>query len=378
MIRKKRHIAYVSFNQFDPFLRDGGSISILSRLQFLKKQGNRVSVLNFLANNVPDKLFDNALADGNRKDVIREERTCSAVFMGLDYYEEVLPCGFGQQSNEYRTVLKAIMQIIRQRNIDYVLTADECFLPLLASWLLRIPGAQLFNSLATVQVFEKNNTYVRFLQKRAVFANSQFIQAQIKERLGIASVVWHTFINLYAYQGHRDIARTNTIGFCSRGKNKGGAIVAEIIRRMPERSFIVVGTHYGSCLDNSPRNLTCLGHISEMRKFYGQIDLLLVPSLLEDAFPRVILEAAGNGIPVIATRVGGIPEALGGSGILIDWAHDKEPDIAKIANEYVREIRRVLGDDNVYEYYRQKAFAREKQFELEQTRMAQEIYDKYF
>jgi glycosyltransferase involved in cell wall biosynthesis len=115
-----------------------------------------------------------------------------------------------------------------------------------------------------------------------------------------------------------------------------------------------------------------------MRKFYGQIDLLLVPSLLEDAFPRVILEAAGNGIPVIATRVGGIPEALGGSGILIDWAHDKEPDIAKIANEYVREIRRVLGDDNVYEYYRQKAFAREKQFELEQTRMAQEIYDKYF
>jgi glycosyltransferase involved in cell wall biosynthesis len=189
-------------------------------------------------------------------------------------------------------------------------------------------------------------------------------------------VVWYPFINLYSYQSHRNGARTNSIGFCSRGKRKGGAIVAEIIRHMPEGSFIVVGAHY-SYLDASPANLTYLGHISEMKKFYGQIDLLLVPSLHED-FGRVILEAAINGIPVIANRVGGIPEALGDSGILIDWDHTKEPPIAEIAEKYVREIRRVLGDDSVYQYYRQKAFERGKQYEAEQPRLAREIYNKYF
>ena len=43
----------------------------------------------------------------------------------------------------------------------------------------------------------------------------------------------------------------------------------------------------------------------------------MVPSQWEEAFGRVIVEAQINGIPVLASDVGGIPEALGHGGVLV-------------------------------------------------------------
>jgi D-inositol-3-phosphate glycosyltransferase len=48
-----------------------------------------------------------------------------------------------------------------------------------------------------------------------------------------------------------------------------------------------------------------------------QASALLIPSHSE-TFGLVALEAAASGIPVIASRVGGLPEAVGGNGILLD------------------------------------------------------------
>jgi glycosyltransferase involved in cell wall biosynthesis len=36
------------------------------------------------------------------------------------------------------------------------------------------------------------------------------------------------------------------------------------------------------------------------------------------------LEACANGIPVLASRTGGVPEAMGESGVLLDPAHPAE------------------------------------------------------
>jgi glycosyltransferase involved in cell wall biosynthesis len=53
-----------------------------------------------------------------------------------------------------------------------------------------------------------------------------------------------------------------------------------------------------------------LGRTS-IAEFFPEIEVLVVPSIWEEPFPRVIQEAFAYGVPVIGSNVGGIPEAIG-------------------------------------------------------------------
>jgi len=48
----------------------------------------------------------------------------------------------------------------------------------------------------------------------------------------------------------------------------------------------------------------------EKENFYGKIDVLVVPSLWDEPFGRVIIEAALRGIPVIVSKNGASLELL--------------------------------------------------------------------
>jgi glycosyltransferase involved in cell wall biosynthesis len=57
---------------------------------------------------------------------------------------------------------------------------------------------------------------------------------------------------------------------------------------------------------------------NDMRKVYGKCKILLAPSVWEEGYGRVVTEAQINGIPVVATTRGGLPEAVGAGGVLLD------------------------------------------------------------
>jgi glycosyltransferase involved in cell wall biosynthesis len=51
---------------------------------------------------------------------------------------------------------------------------------------------------------------------------------------------------------------------------------------------------------------------------WESMDLLVVPSLWWENSPLTVLEALAAGLPVIASRTGGVPEVLpGGAGVLV-------------------------------------------------------------
>ena len=53
-----------------------------------------------------------------------------------------------------------------------------------------------------------------------------------------------------------------------------------------------------------------VGFIDDVSSALAQLDAMVLPSLCGEGLPMVMLEAMAAGLPVIATRVEGIPEAI--------------------------------------------------------------------
>jgi len=107
---------------------------------------------------------------------------------------------------------------------------------------------------------------------------------------------------------------------------KGAAVVARIVlelsRGRPEIPFLVVDSRASTDelgrmgLDLSHvENLHRMANTTDPRDFYGVSRIMLVPSLIENA-ALVAREALANGIPVLASDRGGLPETLGDAGFL--------------------------------------------------------------
>jgi len=62
------------------------------------------------------------------------------------------------------------------------------------------------------------------------------------------------------------------------------------------------------------------GHIAhaELSGYYAYADLFVLPAIWQEPMPNVVLEAMASGVPVVASKRGGIPEAVDSFGILVD------------------------------------------------------------
>ncbi|WP_179213676.1 glycosyltransferase family 4 protein [Halorubrum vacuolatum] len=87
----------------------------------------------------------------------------------------------------------------------------------------------------------------------------------------------------------------------------------------------------------------------DIRDIYRRTKVLLVPSQWDESFGRVVIEAMHNGIPVVASNVGGIPEACGDAAILVD-------DYESV--DAWEEHLNTLEDRDTYEEYVRKSRAR--------------------
>jgi glycosyltransferase involved in cell wall biosynthesis len=100
---------------------------------------------------------------------------------------------------------------------------------------------------------------------------------------------------------------------------------------------------------NLGNHVSLLGNVSEndLVKLYLQSDIFVLPciSLPDDVegFGIVVLEAAISGTPIVATRTGGIPEAVidGKTGLLVEPSD---------YNGMVQAISKLIKDNHFREY----------------------------
>lgn len=129
-----------------------------------------------------------------------------------------------------------------------------------------------------------------------------------------------------AKYGLQDKKIVLTVGKMSFGKGTDVLIAAmpEVLRSVPGALFLIVGREnplivVPEHLQNHVRVLGVLPH-EEVLKLYALADLVVMPSAWQEPHGRVPLEAMSFAKPVVATRVGGIPETVvdGVSGLLVE------------------------------------------------------------
>ena len=120
---------------------------------------------------------------------------------------------------------------------------------------------------------------------------------------------------------------TLRLGFMGRlDPSKGLENLIDAVRRLPEgaASLRIAGTgkpDYTATLHTraaGAANISFVGH-SAPPEFFPAIDLLVIPSIWEDPFPRVYHEALAYGVPSLATPLGGLSEVVehGRNGFLV-------------------------------------------------------------
>jgi glycosyltransferase involved in cell wall biosynthesis len=133
------------------------------------------------------------------------------------------------------------------------------------------------------------------------------------------------------------------IGYLGALEPKKGVLdLLEAVGRcdVPERVLVLAGD--GSLSPRLERDAAGLpfrlatpGRIEDTGAFLAALDLFVLPSH-QEAMPLALLEAMSVGLPVIASRVGGIPEAVqdGVSGLLVEPS-----DVSRLAHALERLAR---------------------------------------
>jgi glycosyltransferase involved in cell wall biosynthesis len=157
-------------------------------------------------------------------------------------------------------------------------------------------------------------------------------------------------------------------------------VARRVNARCPHVRFAIVGDGYGNELEDATADVRRLGlngkvhltgHRNDLKDVYASFDLFLMTSRTE-GMPNAVLEAMALGLPVVSTRVGGVPELVVDTetGILCPPG-----DAASLADA----VCRLLEDEKLREQFAEAARRRiEEKFDFAaRVRTMEEIYTSF-
>ena len=365
----KRKIVHTG--PFDPLLGDGVSSSTFDLLRFLNSRGHEVFIISFMPNNAKTRQILDMINPLRTEILSKGKNHCDFIMSGINVHYELLSLARDEIISCNPLALNHYLKKIQEYSDGYFLTIDTDSTCLVAHSILGTSSAHFIHSPAkSIGLFDSDAMLQKILRKQTVFTVSKHSQMALWKTLSVHSHVWPPFIDPTRYKFPRRYLGERKSGYYSAGPHKGDNIINLLVKELPDHKFVIMGKNPNPA-GNSP-NVKYLRNTTNMNSFYGEISLLLVPSLIPEGYPRVIMEAAFNGIPTIANRIGGIPEVIGSSGILIEM---ESPD--KMVEKYKLAIVDLLNNQEKYKEYSNKALARAEIYrtEMEQLSIG---YDELF
>lgn len=185
-------------------------------------------------------------------------------------------------------------------------------------------------------------------------SNSVYMRNVVKDWLDIDSTVVYPFVQSLSMLNHDP----EYITFINPTKHKGVEIVLKLASLLPEKKFLIVGSTSEASPLPVTDNIVHTPWVNDISRVYSRTRVLLVPSIWPEPFGRVCVEAASLGVPCVASRIGGIPEAVGDGGILVDNIED--------VDEWVKGIE-ILDSRMTYANYSRNARLHADTFSLDET-----------
>ena len=230
-----------------------------------------------------------------------------------------------------RLFARTIEPVIRRERFDMVLASwayPDAYGVMLVAERLKFPFATTVLG-SDVNAFFDNPTrkqqiLLALRASRVVFAKSKALQSRLTAE-GIESVIDYNGVDRERFRARDRVDACRRLGLDPKRRRvlyvgnllpvKGPIVLSRAAEQLQDVDVIFVG--------NGPEKITvgrCVGarpH-EEIPLWMNASDVLCLPSLNE-GLPNVALEAMACGLPIVASRVGGVPEIVreGVNGFLV-------------------------------------------------------------
>jgi len=254
-----------------------------------------------------------------------------------------------------------------------ILAAHLCRIPVLTHFhtvnLDHAPAARWYSAIAAVSNYVARHSDTQGVPTHVIYNSVDLARftggTSMRDALGIApTAVVVSFIGqIKKIKGVEDF-----IAMASR-------ISGDHVR------FLISGQCWGDTVEGSyteaellaliahdPRIRYC-GYVGQIEDIYRSSDIIVAPSRWQEPFGLVCIEAGVAGLPLVATRVGGIPEVIedGVNGMLVEAG-----DVAALAEK----VQRLADDPALRASLGQRARLRvERDFTEQPVRELEALYD---
>lgn len=364
-----RRIAFVStMCQLDPV--SGAAISVRSILETLAGAGAEVSSLTA---SVFDRNGEQPFAPVLGPNAAKPENVGKVLRRPVAGVEHRVLL---TESSRLKNVTDTVRQRLRgawQRHVrefrpEIVLTFGTSAVARAMQADARAAGARVVFYLGNAEIDAGNIVQA----EDRIVCPSRFLAAQYRAQSGARADVLHPVIRpeRFVAEGEASIAadpsrrRLGFVTVINPIPQKGLALIGRLARRAgkerPEMTFCVVegrmtkeaAARVGSSLPGYS-NVWWLAQQQNLREVYRRSSALLVPSFWREGFGRVVVEAQLSGLPVFASRIGGLPEALGDGGRALDVPEAHVADFFHPVDDALLEhwwapLREIWDDEAAY------------------------------